>query len=76
MFLKFALKRSISGQGKQPSENFVFFPCKQNLCSHFFDLDIKNPLGGSNLAKIRILPEYYIEKGTQLPVISICTIKH
>ena len=33
-------------------KNF-FWTWKQNLSFQFFDLDIENPLGGGNLAKIK-----------------------
>jgi hypothetical protein len=32
---------------------FFFLTWKQNLSFQFFDLDIENPLGGGNLAKIK-----------------------
>ena len=47
------LNQSISGYSKDTGIICVFSTCNQNLSSQFFDLDIENPLGGGNLAKIK-----------------------
>jgi hypothetical protein len=38
------LKRSIKNFPSTPSMILVFSTCDKNLSSHFFDLDIENPL--------------------------------
>jgi hypothetical protein len=47
-----AFKHSIKIFSSLKSMLLVFSTCKKNLSSQFFDLDIEDPLGRGNLAKI------------------------
>jgi hypothetical protein len=52
VFINVGLKHFIKCFSSAPSTILVFSTCTKNLSSHFFDLEIKNPLGRGYFATI------------------------